>query len=227
MEIKNTKDITATKLNTLIIGESGSGKTTLASTLDLNNTLIVSLESGLLSLKNFKINYVEIVGSNGVEKINHLRSILGEIAQSDYTNIYYDSLSEIAGCFVELADAEFPDIRQSMLKWKFYNEVMTKFIKYNRDLDKNIFYTCLQKVTQDELSRRYILPDLSGSIASKLPAYMDLVVNLRVIEKEDKKVRALLTETMDGYACKDRSGELDTYEKPDLQSILTKIFNGK
>jgi len=224
MEIKSTQDITASKINCLIYAPSGFGKTTLAGTLE-GKTIIVSLESGLLSLKSKKIDYVEIKGANGVDKINNLKVILGEIVKSDYENVYFDSLSEIAQAFVEVAKRDFPDARQTMPMYGLYNDLITKFIKYTRDMEKNVFYTALEKVDKDELNRKTFLPDIVGSIATKCPAYFDFVFNLRIIEKDNQKARKLLTNAQEGYTCKDRSGCLDVYEDADLGAIIRKVFH--
>jgi hypothetical protein len=92
-------------------------------------------------------------------------------------------------------------------------------------MNKNIFYTALEKVDKDELNRRFMLPDIVGSIAHKCPAYFDFVFNLRVFEKDNIKVRKLLTRAQDGYLCKDRSGELSEYEDANLGLIIKKVFN--
>lgn len=224
MNIQNTNDIKPTKINCLIVGESGSGKTTLAKTLN-GKTLIVSLESGLLSLKDSSIDYVNIEGNDGVQKVEHIKKLLPEIIASDYDNIYFDSLTDIAACFVEYAKKEYPDDRQTMKMFGYYGDMITKFIKYTRDMNKNVFYTALEKVTTDDVGRRFVLPDMMGAIASKSNAYFDFVMNLRVFEKDGEKVRALLTSSGGGYICKDRSGKLEEYEKPNLGDIINKVFN--
>ncbi len=183
------------------------------------NTLIVNLESGLLSLRDVSIDYVDI------NSIDSLKSVLSEISNSSYDNVFFDSLTEISSLFVDYATEEYPEDRQALKKWGHYAQLMTKFIKFTRDWNKNVFFTCLEKTDKDETGRRFNLPDIPGSIARKIPAYMDFVFNLRVFEKGDEKVRALLTHASDGYVCKDRSGKLDGYEKPDLGEIITKVFN--
>lgn len=225
MDIKKTNEITPTEMNCLVYAPSGNGKTTLASTLPLDETLIVSFEGGLLSLRKFDIDYIEIGGSDGVARINFLRKVLPEIMNAKHKNIYFDSLTEIAADFLEVAKVEFPDARQSLPRFGYYNEMITKFLKITRNMKKNVFYTALEKTDKDEVGRRYNLPDLTGSIASKCPAMFDFVFNLRVFEKDGEKVRALLTEAKDGYICKDRSGVLDEYEQPNLQNIINKVFN--
>ena len=82
MEIKKTNDIVPTSLTALIVGQPSVGKTTLASTLP--ETLIVSCESGLLSLKNYKVDYIEI------NNIKTLTESLLFAKDSKYKNIYFD-----------------------------------------------------------------------------------------------------------------------------------------
>ena len=58
IKLKSTKDVAAQGNNFLIYGQAGAGKTTLAKTLP--KCLIISAESGLLSLKDSDVSYVEI-----------------------------------------------------------------------------------------------------------------------------------------------------------------------
>ena len=217
MHIKSTKSIRPTNVNALIFGESGVGKTTLASTLR-GKTIIVSLESGLMSLRNFELDYIEI------KTIDDLRKTLGELAVSDYDNIYIDSLTEIGQLFLDYSKTKYPDDRQTMKMYGYLLEVMTKFIKYCRDIEKNIFFTALQKTTVDDVGKRFYVPDLQGSIAVKCPAFFDFVFNYQVMKKDDKNVRFLITDKTDNTISKDRSGVLDKYEKPNLEEIITKVF---
>jgi hypothetical protein len=212
MEIKCTNSLENHFIHCLITAPSGFGKTRLASTLDLKKTLIVSLESGLLSLRKHKINYVE------VKSFKQLISMLPEIEASEYENIYFDSLSEIASLFVEEAERKFPDPAQSFPLWKYYNKLMERFIRLTRDMKKNTFYTSLLKTVQNDTGQRFHYPDIPGSIATKLPAYFDYVFTILI----NKKGRQLLTSSLDGYICKDRSGVLEQYEEMDLKLIIKK-----
>lgn len=227
MKVQSTKDIKPTKINCLIYGASGAGKTTLASGLQ-QKTLILSLESGLLSLKNFAVDYVEIDAPTPKGKYEQLRQTLIEVGKTDYVNVYIDSLTDVAQIFVDVCKEDFPDPKQALPMWGKYSEMMKSFLKYTRDFNKNVFYTALEKVDKDEIGRRFYVPDIQGSIATKCPAMFDFVFYLKIFEKEDgEHVRALLTRSQDGFICKDRSGELEVYEKPHLQEIINKVFNTK
>lgn len=226
MIIKSTKDQSPIKLNVLISGTSGSGKTTLAKTLT-GKTLIISLESGLLSLKDYAIDYVEINGVTPSERYLQLKQTVLDASKSDYENIFFDSLTDIAQLFVDLCKEKFPDFKDSMRLWNEYNTLMTGFLKFTRDLPKNIFHITLLKTDKDEIGRRFNVPDMAGSIATKCVAMLDFVFVLRVFEKDGEFTRALLTSNEDIYLAKDRSGKLSKYEKPDLQEIINKVFQGE
>lgn len=217
MDIKKTDAIAPTQINALIFGESGVGKTTLASTLP-PSTAIVSLESGLLSLRGFSIDYIE------VKTLNDLREAMSDLAEGEYKNIYIDSLSAISELFLADAKLEYPDDKQTMKMYGKLLESMTGFIKYCRDIDRNIFMTALQKTSQDEIGRRFHVPDLQGSISTKCAAYFDFVFNFQVMESNGESKRVLLTTKTDSIIAKDRSGKLDSYEEPNLTKIIEKVF---
>lgn len=224
MEVKSTANHVTKNTSMLIYGLSGVGKTTLAGTLT-GKTLIISAEAGLLSLSNKEIDFIELEG----DKLAHLREVVGWLVKgTEYHNIFVDSLTEIAELVVVEAERLYPDSKNSLQKWGHYNKVLKQLIKFLRDFaNYNVIITALQKTDKDEIGRRFNIPDVSGSLATKLPQFFDFVFNLRVYSKEDKEVRALMTSTNDSYICKDRSGKLDTYEKPDLQYILNRIKENK
>lgn len=222
LDVKKTREIKASKFNALIYGNSGVGKTTLAGSLSVYNPIVISLEAGLLSLKNFDVDYVEVDSSC---RISSLRKILEEVKNSDYDTVFIDSLTEISEAMYDMAKAEYPDARNTMQRYGYCKELMIRFLKYTRDFDKNVIYTALQKDDKDETGRRFHLPKLVGSVKEDAMAYMDFVFALRVVEKDGEKVRVLQTEEGDGFQAKDRSGELNSFEKPNLSEVIAKVFN--
>lgn len=222
MEIQNTADVQA-KCFILIMGQSGIGKTYSASTLD-GKTIILNLEGGLLSLKSHKVDFVTIEkGNSPIERWNNLKKLLSECAKSDYDNLFIDSLSEASDILLAASEENFPEDKKTMLKWGFYLDNMKAMIKFLRDIPKNVFVTTLLKTSKDELGRRFFTPDIHGQMAEKINAYFDVILCMHMLKTEDKEIRVLQTQPDNGYACKDRSGSLDKYEKPNLQNILTKI----
>jgi len=68
-------------------------------------------------------------------------------------------------------------------------------------------------------------------LTEKLPDKFDLVLFLRIgrLSPESKPERVLQTkpDIDPQYCCKDRSGTLNDFEKPDLSVILNKVFSIK
>ena len=216
MIIKSTKDIEPVIFNCLVYGESGAGKTTLASTLD--NCLVISIESGLLSLKKFDVDYIEVV------TLEDLKSALIMASTTDYKTIFIDSLTEISQRMVEFAKKQYPNDNQIMKVYGMHADMINSMMKFTRDMNKNIVYTALEKVEKDNIGVRYHVPDLAGSIATKSPALFDFVFNLSVFNKDDQEHRYLLTSKKNNYICKSRA-TLDDYEEPHLGNIIKKAFN--
>lgn len=218
MQIKSTHEIKPEKINALIYGESGVGKTFLASTL-VGKTIIVSMESGLLSLRGHSIDYIEEI--NNLDK---LKEALTFLITSDYQNIYIDSLTEVTQLFLAYCKEQYPDDKQTLKVYGLLLEMVSAFIKFTRDMNKNVFFTALQKTSQDEYNRRYHVPDLVGSIASKCPQFFDFVFNYQMVRQDEQDTRFLVTQKTSNSLGKDRSGLLDLYEQPNLGLIINKIF---
>jgi len=229
MKIQSTKEFKSGRVTALIYGVSGIGKTTLASTLK-ESTLIISAEGGLLSLGDFDIDSIDITKGDDGEilsaqfKLIYLDKVLGllesEEYRSKYKNIFIDSLTEIAQITVEECQRQHPDRKNAMVLWGQYSKEMKERIKKFRDLSHyNVIFTALEKVTTDEVSRRFKVPDMSGAIASQVGQYFDEVFHYRIVEEK----RVLVTEPIDNALAKDRSGTLQKIEGPDLQNIFNKI----
>ena len=221
MLIKDTSDLSFSKINALIYAPTGYGKTSLAKTLP-PKTLLVSCENGLLALKGTAIDYVEIDSSN---KLKSLTQIVSEIEKSDYDTIFFDSLTEISQAFLDYAKTKYPDDRNTMQRYGLVQDLTKAFVKKTRDLNKNVFYTCLQKSEKDNVGRLYHRPDLVGSIRESIGAYFDFYFCLRIVVKNEKEVRVLQTQPHDGFEAKDRSGVLNIFESPDLGQIINRVFS--
>lgn len=236
MLISNSKDSASQFLKILVYGESGSGKTYLAKTLPLTTTLVISAESGLLSLSGAPLDYIDIAKNDKGELIPKEKRIdrLGEVykflqteeAQKKYKWIFLDSLTEILQNLTEKLHLEFPDRKDSLVFWSEYAKRARGIVKAYRDLPNyNVVMTALAIVDKDDNNRRFMAIDISGRLASQLGQFFDEVFYLRVIEDEEGKIkRALLTSKTDTYMAKDRSGKLDLYEQPDLSLIANKIW---
>ena len=228
LKIESTKTLSKGSVKALIYGVSGAGKTTLAGTLP-GKTLIISCESGLLSLQDKEIDVYDL---NKLPDACHRIEALQKIAQAlragelgEYQNIFIDSLSEVSHQMLVCLRTKYPDKSDGFKMWGEYNEKMHGLVRFFRDLNShNVIFTALQETDKDESGRRFYGIQMFGKISTQVEALLDEVFCLRVVEDEEgNEKRALLTKRLDNYMAKDRSGRLERYEPCDLSVVLNKI----
>lgn len=236
MKISNTNNIHNQKLNILILGESGSGKTTLLSTIPVN-TLVISGEAGLLSLKNKNMDYIDITTDDEGKSIPSEKRFerLGEAfkflqtkeAQETYKAVAIDSLTEVNQCLIDALRIQYPSKTDTLKLYGENAEKMVALIKAFRDLPHyHCVVICQAKTEKDENGRRYHSPDLVGKSSEKIVYQFDEVLYLGVVQEDDgTKKRVLITDKTEKVVAKDRSSKLDLVEKADLSIVMNKILN--
>ncbi len=233
MKITSTKNIGHDRLKMLIVGPSGAGKTTLASTIN-EETLIISAESGLLSLSSHDIDVYDLTQEQDIAKrysliIEAYKYLQTEEAKKKYKWIYIDSLTELSQILVAFLKKKYPDKKDALSMWGEYNDGIISMIKSFRDLPTyNVVFTALQSVDKDDNGKRFYGVEMFGKISNKVEAFFDELFTLRVIDNDKGETkRALLTQRQDPYIGKDRSGKLDLYEPANLSAIMQKITGDK
>jgi phage nucleotide-binding protein len=229
LKIENTKNVQGQRVKAIIYGESGSGKTTLASTLD-GKTLVISAEGGLLSVAGADLDFIDLAVDNEGKtitdpslRIQRLQEIFKFLhAGTSYKNIFLDSLTEISELMVAALNKEFPDRKDSLVLYGENSKRMRSIVKSFRDLQYNVFMTCISKIDKDDNNRRYYAFSVTGKIGDALPQYFDEVF-LMQIDKDGN--RGLITKKSDTNLCKDRSKALEPLEVPDLGAVVRKIIN--
>ena len=213
MNIQKTSDVTSRTIFGLVYGESGRGKTFAASTFS-TPTLIISAESGVLSLKDFDIDYVE------VKTWSEFRSVIADLMKNDhpYENIYIDSLTEIS----KLMRDELGGDDMGFKEWGKYSSQMERFLRAMRSNGKyNVWMTALAKESDDQNLKG---ADIYGKIAYNLFQYFDFVFSIHV--KEDG-ARVFLTREFKGYFGKVRGSDLADAEPANFAAITQKIKKGQ
>jgi hypothetical protein len=209
-------------LKILIFGPAGVGKTVACTTAPSSEkSILISSEAGLLSIKDSTIDSVAI---NSIQELKEVYSFLNS-DKSDHQWIFIDSLSDIAEVLLSEEKKKVNDPRQA---YGVIIEEMGSIIRAFRDLPKrNVVMTCKQERVQDNLNRLVFSPGLPGAkLGQQIPYFFDGVFALRIIDDGDGGTyRAFQTQPDLQYACKDRSGKLDSLEKPSFESIAAKIYN--
>jgi hypothetical protein len=210
-----------TGLKFLVHGPAGAGKTSLCGTTG-EPTIIISAESGLLSLRHLDIPVIE------VKSLEQLYEAYDYVANTEdgqaFKWVCLDSISEIAEVVLNHEKKVAKDPRQA---YGALAEKMTDLIRAFRDLPgRNVMFSCKQERTKDEQTGAMLYyPAMPGNMLKQGVGYFfDFVFALRVEKDADgKPTRWLQTQRDFSYEAKDRSGSLDPFEAPDLAAISAKV----
>lgn len=214
-QIANTRGIKC-----LVYGGPGVGKTVLCSTAP--DPLIISAESGMLSLRRVSIPALEV---SSLEELTEAYKFISTSAEMKrFQTVCVDSLSEIAEVILSNAKARAKDPRQA------YGEVIeqtVKLIRAFRDtLHKNIYMTAKMEPIKDEMTGVVKWgPSMPGSkLGPQIPYYFDEVFRLGIGKSpQGESYRFLQTQPDLQFDAKDRSGSLAPIEPPDLAHVFRKI----
>lgn len=229
MKITNTGDVKNNRIFGMIAGPSGVGKTFLSSTIPTDETLFASAEAGTmcLSSKGIKIDTVTISSMNDMKEL-YINLTTNESWKKKYKHIYIDSLTEIGEKMVaELKlDPKLSADNMALKLWGKYSDDFTKLIKAFRDINHpyNFWFTCLNKFEKDglELKEEFNFP--GSKVKDNVKSWFDIVLKYDVFESEGVKHRKLITDDAISRLAKDRSGNLNKYEEPNLGLIMKKIL---
>lgn len=224
IKIQSTKDIGINGIKVMVYSPSGVGKTVLCSTAP--NPVIISAESGLLSLAGENIPYVEVKTLADLIEIYTWATQSREADQ--FETVCLDSITEIAEVMLGQYKMDEKDPRQAY--GRLYDD-MSAIIRDFRDMKgKNVYFSAKQLASEDAVtSVTMYKPEMPGKkLMTALPYFFDEVFSLQVGQLEDKQTyRFLQTSATIRFEGKDRSGKLDPVEKPDLSYIFDKIAGVK
>jgi len=109
-------------------------------------------------------------------------------------------------------------------------EMLTALTHLQHARGKHVVFVAILDERVDDFNRRVFVPQIEGAkTAAELPGIVDEVVTLAEIKAQDAdgsgtSFRAFVTHTLNpyGYPAKDRSGQLDVLEPPDLRALIDK-----
>lgn len=225
MKLTTTKDAgQGNGVNILVYGNAGTGKTHMCQTAP--KPLIISAESGLMSLRDVDIPVIEVKSYDDL--LQAYTFITTDPGAEQFETICLDSISEIAEVILDHEKSQVKDVRQA------YGELITKTMslcRAFRDLNQfNVYFSAKQEKIKDELSGALLYsPSMPGTkLGVQLSYLFDIVACLRSgKDEEGKVVRSLQTFSDVQYSAKDRSSSLAEFETPDLTIIFNKIKGTK
>lgn len=223
--IKNTKDKSNTFVNIIVYGNSGTGKTSLVKTLPEEDTLVVSLEDGLLSLDGHSYDYIN------AKTISQIMEIVNSPEIEKYKTVVIDSITELSqNVFLELSK-KYTEIEKrenkkpgsmAMKLWGDFSSQFSVLFKELRRLEKNIVAIALPTEKENAAGLMEKKPDVYGKSSDRIIAWFDECFYMYV-DGEGK--RLLLTETAKNTMAKDRSGKLAKTINADIGEVLSTILS--
>lgn len=221
INLKSTKQYASSGVKILVYGQAGAGKTTLIKTLP--DPVIISTESGLLSLQGCDIPYIEINSLAGLQEAYQWLTKSEEGAK--FKSVALDSISEIAE--VVLVN-EKSSTRDGRMAYAQMGERMTQIIRSFRDLpNKHVYFSAKMKQSDSESGYKLNGPSMPGqSLTQGVSYFFDEVLALRLKADGDGNIHRTLQcdERAElGWTAKDRSGRLGMWEPADLGAVIDKI----
>ncbi len=194
----------------MIYGNSGVGKTRLCASAPA--PIILSAESGLLSLRRFNLPFININSSKDlIEAYTFLISNGGK----QFQTICLDSVSEIAEvCLIEAKKAT----KDGRKAYGDTQEILIDIFRKFRDIPaKHIIFLAKQEFTIDGLTNtKFNAPSFPGNkLAQAAPYFFDEVWQLTRWNTEHGPQWGLRTQPDGQNAAKDRSGVLAEFENAD------------
>lgn len=230
MAIKLTTTRQSSKfIKALCYGDAGAGKTVLASTAP--NPIIISAESGLLSISDKDIPVIEV---NTLDDMFEAYQFITESEDAkQFETICLDSITEIGEVMLSQYKKDDKDPRKS---YGALADHMTQLIRQFRDLEgRHVYFSAkMTRIEDEHTGISTFRPAMPGkTLVNGMPFFFDEVMVMRIGEETDEesgkvsKFRYLQTQPDLQYIAKDRSGVLAEFEKPDLTYIFNKILKKK
>lgn len=224
MNIQYTDKINAKDgVKSVLYGPSGIGKTRLIATAP--RPFIFNAEKGLLSLKKFRIPYVTI---NTYKELEEAFLWATKSAEAkNYDTFALDSLSEIAEVVMAMERKKNPDPRKYS---PAASDSIYHLVRSFRDLPQKHIVCIAKQMAVDVTispveSIKCMTPMMPGDkLQNNLPYFWDIIAHMYNGVADGKTWEALHTRSSPYWVAKDRGGNLDEIEYPDLSRLFSKAI---
>ncbi len=224
MIIQSTSDWVVRGVKAGVYGMAGSGKTVLCATAP--SPFVISAEKGLLSLRRWRIPYVEVKTLPELQGIHAW--IIGSAEARQFGTFCVDSMTEIAETCLTSEKQMNKDGRAA---YGQTNEKIMAVFRSLRDLDgPNVYFTAQQEWDKEEATGlTKWRPSMPGRVLTqRMPYFFDELFQLNVgKDAQGQEYRALRTKPDHQHDAKDRSGMLAEWEPADLNYIFRKVTGTK
>jgi energy-coupling factor transporter ATP-binding protein EcfA2 len=219
LQILNTSSINIKDgVKVCVYGGSGIGKTRLCATAPA--PIIFSAENGLLSLRKEKVPYVDITSYAAL--VEAYKWAMTSSEAKKYQTVCLDSLSEIAEVVLGQEQKKTNDGRRA------YGETQQQMYQLIRDFrdmnNKNVVMICKEMLVPVGMSKCAVPIMPSEKLQAQVPYFFDLVLHYFVgfNTSTGQSYTAIHTKADSLWQAKDRSGNLDPIEYPNLATIFQK-----
>jgi len=218
LQVQQTAGGVPSKLNILVYSAPGGGKTYFAGTFP--KPLFVDCQGGIMTVRRKEIAYVQ------PSSYEELLQCVNQEAVSDYQTWVLDTGTEAARITMESSLELSGRFLPQQQDWGLVIERLRRYLRAAVELPMNVIVTCEERTVRDEDSGKVILgPALPGQLFHEAGALFDCVFHLRNSFNPVTKTKGrwLLTEPDGLYPAKDRTGCFEKLEKPDYETLWTKL----
>lgn len=220
--IKSTADLSLDYAKVVLYGPPGSGKTTMGATFP--DVLFLSAESGLLSVRDRKIDVWEITKWEDLEEaFGFLRG-----GEHKYKSVVIDSLTEVQKKLNEHIVKKFSGKRRdyedlmSQSDWGYSIDRLRRMCRAFRDLPLNVVFIALD-VTEITEQETFTKPALSGkTLSDELMGWVDAVVYCAGPQKDEDGNTRYLGQTV---AAKGRRAKIRVPADTKVPAVIELSFD--
>ena len=220
LEFSNTNAL-GENINVLVYGRLSVGKTALIASCP--KPIIISSERGEITLKKYKVN-IPILRVKTLQDLNEAYDYVESKAKK-YRTVCIDSVTDIAESILPTILKEnnndgrraYPQLTSGM------SEVIRKF----RDTELNTFMIANAVLFENEAGITSVKASMPGAALTRFLGHaFDVVLYMGINdedEDENKHYRYLQTFLSSTVDAKDRTGNLNRFERPNMKTIFKKL----